>query len=139
MAIRAGRNETSGPDKNVRGSGYTPFAQSGADVARAQNQAAGRVSETQYRDRITATRKAEGKMMQERKLFEQRAGSFASQNKVPIERARQLLDPDNKFGGARPAPTATPKQSAINKVLSKLRGKGKPMGLPGGDLKNLRR
>jgi hypothetical protein len=77
--------------------------------------------------------------MQERKLFEQRAGRFASQNKVPIERARQLLDPDNQFGGARPKPTATPKQSAISKALSKLRGKGKPMGIPGGDLKNLRR
>lgn len=118
------RYGSSGPDANARGRGYVPYAQSEAEVARAQAKALADADQSDYLKRISQSRQNDFKLMEERKLFEQRAGRFASQNKIPIEQARQLLDPDNELGGARPKAPATPKQSALQKLLGKVSGRG---------------
>lgn len=96
-----------------------------ADRVRAQQAArdADWADEQAHRDRIQQSRQADADFAQRKSLFLQRAGNFAVKNKIPIERAWEVLDPDNEFGMPKPRyNTPAPRVSAVQKMLSKLRG-----------------
>lgn len=124
MAVRKGRNESSGPDKNTRDSNYKPFSQNASDTARAQRAAASAADDKAYWNRLTEAKQAEARALQKAQIDNKLYG-------IPMPGSAPTSDAN--------ATKSTAKKNAVQRALAKFRGKGKAMGIPGGDLKNLRR